>query len=67
MQYDIRGDHTMTLKQTQLVTTDAAELTRFCETASSARRSGSGPLAGAPALRDLADTPLDSPLVATIL
>jgi hypothetical protein len=34
MQYDIRGDRTMTLKQTRLVTTDMAKLARFHETAS---------------------------------
>jgi hypothetical protein len=67
MQYDIQGDHTMTLKQTRLVTADVAKLTRFYETASSERRSGSGPSAGAPSLRDFADTPLDSSWVATIL
>jgi hypothetical protein len=60
MQCDIQGDFTMTVKQTWLATTDAAKLARFCETASSERRSGSGPLAGAPALRDFAGTPLDS-------
>ena len=54
MQCDIHGDHTTTLKQTRLVTTDVAKLTRFCETASLERRGGSGPLAGAPALRDFA-------------
>jgi uncharacterized glyoxalase superfamily protein PhnB len=32
MQYDILGDVTMTLKQTRLVTTDVARLTRFYET-----------------------------------
>ena len=67
MQPDIQGDHTMTLKQTRPVTTDAAKLTRFHETASLERRSGSGPSAGAPTLRDLADTPLDSPCIATVL
>jgi hypothetical protein len=29
MQYDNQGDLTMTLRQTRLVTTDAAKLTRF--------------------------------------
>jgi hypothetical protein len=66
MQCDIQGELTMTVKQTRLVTTDVAKLTRFCEKASLERRSGSGPLAGAPALRDFADTPLDSPWLATI-
>jgi hypothetical protein len=56
----------MTVKQTRLATTDVAKLTRFCETASLERHSGSGPLAGAPALRGLADTPLDCPLLATV-
>jgi hypothetical protein len=67
MQCDIRGDLTMTVKQTRLATTDAAKLARFCETASLERRSGSGPLAGVPALRDFADTTFDSPWLATIL
>jgi hypothetical protein len=44
----------MTVKQTRLFATDVAKLTRFCETASLERRGGSGPLAGAPALRDFA-------------
>ena len=61
MQYDIQGDPTMTLKQTRLVTSDAAKLTRFYDTASTERRSGSGPSAGAPSPRDFPDTPLDSP------
>jgi hypothetical protein len=61
MQHDIQRDHTMTLKQARLVTADAAKLTRFYEAASLECRSGSGPLAGAPALRDFAGTPLDSP------
>ena len=34
---------------------------------SRARRSGSGLLDGVPALRDFADAPFDSPLLATIL
>jgi hypothetical protein len=67
VQYDIQGDLTMTLKQTRLVITDVAKLTRFYETASLERRSGSGPSAGAPTLRDFVDTPLDSPLLATLL
>jgi hypothetical protein len=56
----------MTVKQTRLAATDAAKLARFCETASLERRSGSGPLAGTPALRDFADTPLDSQWLAAI-
>jgi hypothetical protein len=47
----------MTLKQTRLATTDAAKLSR----------SGSGPLAGAPSLRDFAGTSLDVLSLATIL
>ena len=61
MQYDIHGDLTTTLKQNRLAATDAAKLTRFHETASPERGSGSGPLAGAASLRAFADTPLDSP------
>jgi predicted enzyme related to lactoylglutathione lyase len=34
MQYDIQGDLIVTLKQTRLVTTDMAKLTRFYETLS---------------------------------
>jgi uncharacterized glyoxalase superfamily protein PhnB len=37
MQYDILGDVTMTLKQTRLVTTDVAKLTRFYETVSQSK------------------------------
>jgi uncharacterized glyoxalase superfamily protein PhnB len=37
MQYDILGDVTMTLKQTRLVTTDVAKLTRFYESVSQAK------------------------------
>jgi hypothetical protein len=66
LQYDTQGDPTMTAKQTRLAAADAAKLARFCETASLERRSGTGPLAGAPALRDFADTPFDSHLLATI-
>jgi uncharacterized glyoxalase superfamily protein PhnB len=37
MHYDIFGDLTMTLKQTRLVTTDVAKLTRFYESVSQAK------------------------------
>jgi hypothetical protein len=37
MQYDILGEVTMTLKQTRLVTTDVAKLTRFYETVSQSK------------------------------
>ena len=37
MQHDIQGDLTMTLKQTRLVTTDVAKLTRFYESVSQAK------------------------------
>ena len=37
MQYDIQGDFTMTLKQTRLVTTEVARLTRFYETVSQSK------------------------------
>ena len=67
MQCDIQGYFTMTVKQARLITTDVAKLARFCETASLQRRSGSGPLAGSPALLDFADTLLDSPCLATLL
>jgi hypothetical protein len=56
----------MTVKQTRLAAADAANPARLCETASLERRSGSGPLAGAPALRDFADTPFDSQQLATL-
>jgi hypothetical protein len=37
MQSDIQGDLTMTLKQTRLVTTDVAKLTRFYESVSQSK------------------------------
>jgi uncharacterized glyoxalase superfamily protein PhnB len=37
MHYDIFGDVTMTLKQTRLVTTDVAKLTRFYESVSQSK------------------------------
>jgi hypothetical protein len=60
MQYDTQGQLTMTVKQARLAAADAAKPARFCETASPERRSGSGPLAGVPVLRDFADAPFDS-------
>ena len=59
MQCDIQGDHTMTVKQTRLVTTDVAKLTLlrngFFGTPQRLRSLGWRPRAAG-----LADTPFDS-------